>query len=207
MAGQDNWPPQHQRRTHRVLLSGASAHPCMARISSSIQNRSDRPLASNWFVSSFKRRVIILEVLIILALAGAAIITMTVKRRRFDKSVPLRQRIDPQAAELYDDVIYKFYPDTLVRDHYPMPGMKERALRKEDEEKFKCFLGKVAQDAGATTYSPNLLTGWPDNIIIETSRSPVLINRAWQTIKDCPPQFINTAFISSKATPRQRSTM
>ncbi|MGO2069241.1 hypothetical protein [Glutamicibacter arilaitensis] len=148
-----------------------------------------------------------MEILIILALVAAVITTVTVKRQQFDKSVPLRFRIDPQSASLYDEVIYNFYPDTLVRDHYPMPGMKERALRKEDEEKFKCFLGKVAQDAGATTYSPNLLTGWPDSIIIETSRSTALVERAWQTIKDCPPQFINTAFISSKATPRQRAAM
>ncbi|MGP5030753.1 hypothetical protein ACTXJG_04850 [Glutamicibacter arilaitensis] len=148
-----------------------------------------------------------MEILIILAVAGAAVMSVAIRRRQFDKSIPLRLRIDPQAASLYDEVIYKFYPDTLVRDHYPIPGIKERALRKEDEEKFKCFLGKVAQDAGTTTYRPNLLTGWPDSIIIETSRSAALIDRAWQTIKDCPPQFINTAFISLKTTPRQRSAI
>lgn len=145
--------------------------------------------------------------MIIFAIVCAVLLGVTIRKNQFDRSVPLRLRIDPKAATLYDEVIYRFYPDTLVRDHYPLPGMKERALRKEDEEKFKCFLGKVAQDAGSTSFSPNMLFGWPDRIIIQASESTVLIERAWQTIKDCPPQFLNTAFISSKVSPRQRSTI
>lgn len=148
-----------------------------------------------------------METMIILAIVCTVLIVAIIKSNQFDRTVPLQLRIHPQAATLYDEVIYNFYPDTLVRDQYPLPGMKERALRKEDEEKFKCFLGKVAQDAGATTFTPRMLSGWPDETIVQASRSMTLVELAWQTIKDCPPQFLNTAFISSKASPHRRSAL
>lgn len=96
----------------------------------------------------------------------------------------LRQRIHPEATPLYDVIVTRFLPESFIQPTQ-FPRVDAYFKRREDERKFRAFMGSLACKHGMTSRANHSsFSGWPDHVAIVASESPALRTAAWQLIRD-----------------------